>query len=104
MTKQLIVLLGDLELAGNDNGTYFHESSEVDSTEFLQFLDLIDNFIQFLIYSSLNPWVQRRFLGVSLHLSLQLCDFILQLVTYIMLKCINLPINTNCLLCPDLLQ
>lgn len=104
MTEQLIMLLRDLELAGIDNGANFHESSEVDSTELFQFLDLIDNFIQFLIYSSLNPRVQLCFLGISLRLSLQLCDFILQLLTYIMLKCINLPVNTDCLFLPYLFQ
>jgi hypothetical protein len=76
-------------------GTYLHEPSEIDSTKLFQFLDFINNFIQFFANPSLNPRIQRRVLWISLNFTLQFTRFILQLLTDIMLEGIYLQSTTS---------
>lgn len=73
--------------------SYFHESGEIDTTKLFQFLDFIHNFVQFLLNSSFDSVIKLFVLWKPFDFIFQLAYLILQLLTDITLKCINLIIN-----------
>ena len=88
------MFLGNLALAFLcKEVSYFHESGEIDTTKLFQFLDFIHNFVQFLLNSSFDSVIKLFVLWKSFDFIFQFAYLILQLLTDITLKCINLIIN-----------
>ena len=98
------MLFGNLHSAYPSYDNYFHKSSEIYSAEFFQFFNFLNNFIQFLIHSSLNSRIQFGLLRVALRLRLQFNNFMLQLLIYITLKSVNLESVSSSYQLSDLFQ